>query len=121
MKKNELILCSVILFVSLVGCIVFMILEKNTSFVSIAIDGVYHSRYSLYHDKEVMIEDDNGGWNLLVIENGTAYIDTANCPSLDCVKQGAISRNNQSIICLPHRVTVTISNLKEDKIDEETR
>lgn len=121
MKKNELILCSVILFISLVGCIVFLILGKNTSFVLIAIDGNYHSRYSLHHDKEVMIEDGNGGWNLLVIKDEKAYIDAANCPNLDCVSQGDISHNNESIICLPHRVTVTITNPKEEATDEETR
>jgi len=120
-KKNELVLCLTILFVSLIGCIVFMILGNNTSYVSVAVDGNYDSRYSLNHDKEVLIKDKNGGWNLLVIKNGTAFIDSANCPNQDCVKQGIISRNNQSIICLPHRVTVTITNPKDEAVDEETR
>ncbi len=121
MKKNELILCSVVLVVSLIGCIIFLILGKNTAYVSVAVDGKYKGRYSLNQDKEVTIEDGNGGWNELVIKDGKAYVSLANCPNLDCVHQGEISKNNQSIICLPHRLTITVTIPREEDLDEEAR
>lgn len=121
MKKNEMIIFSIIFFISLTGCIVFMILGKNSSYVSISVDGTYKCRYSLKQDKEVTIEDGNGGWNTIVIEDGQVYVKSANCPHQDCMMQGSISHNNESIICLPHRMTITITNPKEEAFDEEAR
>ena len=50
----------------------------------------------------------NGGSNILVIENGSARIEEADCPTQLCVKQGSISRTGQCITCLPNKVTVTV-------------
>lgn len=121
MKKNELILCSVIFIFSLIGCIVFMILNRNTVYAAVSVDGKYQGRYSLAQDKELRIETGDDGWNHMIIKDGKVHVDSANCPNKDCVRQGEISLNNQSIICLPHRLTITIINPKEDELDEEAR
>ena len=49
-----------------------------------------------------------GGQNRLIIENGRAYMQEADCPDKLCVKQGNISMKGQSIICLPHKVVAEI-------------
>ena len=59
----------------------------------------------------------NGGTNLLVIENGEAYLSEANCPDLLCVKQGKIRYNGQTITCLPNRLTVTVEGGESDGVD----
>lgn len=48
------------------------------------------------------------GTNHLIIKNGEAWISTANCPNHDCVKKGKISRNGEMLVCIPHRLTVSI-------------
>lgn len=48
------------------------------------------------------------GINHLVIRDGKAWIDSANCPGHDCIKQGTISRNGDMLICIPHRLTVEV-------------
>ena len=48
------------------------------------------------------------GKNLLVIQNHNVWISEANCPNQDCVKQGKISMNGEMLVCLPHRLTVSI-------------
>lgn len=50
----------------------------------------------------------NGGTNILVIEDGKARVDEADCPDKLCVRQGEISRTGQTVTCLPNRLTVTI-------------
>ena len=48
------------------------------------------------------------GTNLLIIRDRQVWIAEANCPNRDCVKQGKISMNGEMLVCLPHRLTVSI-------------
>lgn len=64
--------------------------------------------FDLYEDLEYTIETANDGINHLVIENGKAWISEANCPNHDCIKKGAISENGEMLVCIPHRLTVSI-------------
>ncbi len=50
------------------------------------------------------------GTNLVVVENGTVRVSEADCPNHDCVDQGAISKAGQQIVCLPHKLTIDISD-----------
>ena len=44
----------------------------------------------------------------VVIENGEAYVINSDCPDKICERSGKISRVNQSIVCLPENVVITI-------------
>ena len=59
----------------------------------------------------------NGGSNILVIENGEAFLSEADCPDHLCVKQGRIRYNGQTITCLPNRLTVTVEGGKSNGVD----
>ena len=41
----------------------------------------------------------------------------ADCPDKLCVHQKAISAENESIVCLPNRVVVTVTNSKKEGMD----
>ena len=71
----------------------------------------------LSEDTEVTIEGVDGGENLLVIQDGTAKIESASCPDGICVRHYAISRDGESIICLPNRVVVTIRGGEKGDVD----
>lgn len=68
-------------------------LSKNTSFTIVT---------------EPSSANEPRGTNQLVIEDGNVWISEANCPNQDCVKKGKISMNGEMLVCLPHRVTVSI-------------
>jgi len=120
LKKQDMLLYGSIIVLSIVGIFIMLSIGGNASYISVTIDGVYKGRYALSQDREVVIEDGKGGTNTLVIEDGKAYVSQANCPGQDCVEQGSISLNNQSIICLPHRLAIIITNPKDEEIDGET-
>ena len=46
--------------------------------------------------------------NTLVIADGKADMKDADCPDRLCVKQKAISRQNENIVCLPNKIVVTV-------------
>ena len=62
----------------------------------------------LHTDTTVTIPGADGGENVLVIEGGTARVESATCPDGICVAHRAISRPGQSILCLPNQVAVTV-------------
>ena len=59
-------------------------------------------------------------YNLLMISDGTAFVSDADCPDKLCVKQRAISRNGESIICLPHKLVIRIVAKEESRLDAVT-
>lgn len=58
--------------------------------------------------------------NLLVIESGAAQVIEATCPDQVCVRQGAVRYEGESIVCLPHKLVVTIQGGQPNGVDGST-
>lgn len=117
MKKADFIVIAVI--VAVAGILLLFLYGVNSdsgAYVQIEIDGTVTDTLPLDTDttKEIMTE--NGGVNILVIEDGYAKMTDANCPDGICMNHKRINRNGESIICLPHKVVVSVVN--EDDSDE---
>lgn len=78
--------------------------EKGAG-VIVRVDGVEIARYSLSDSGRYEL---NGGTNILVIEDGAAYMLEADCPDHICVSQGKVRYTGQCITCLPNKLTVTV-------------
>ena len=82
----------------------------------VTIDGEVFGSWPLSEDRTVEI----GDGNRLVIEDGKADMVWADCPDKLCVNQKAISREGESIICLPNKVVVSIVGGEEREVDAVT-
>jgi hypothetical protein len=99
-----------ILAIALVGlCLLFFNGRKTTpgSSVVVEVDGKTVASYPLDTDGVFVL---NGGTNTLEIKDGRARISDADCPNMQCVRQGWISRGGQSIVCLPNKLIVTVTS-----------
>ena len=99
-----------ILAIALVGlCLLFFNGRKSTpgSSVVVEVDGKTVASYPLDTDGVFVL---NGGTNTLEIKDGKARISDADCPNMQCVRQGWISRGGQSIVCLPNKLIVTVTS-----------
>ncbi len=114
MKKGDIILIIVCILIGITGCLFFVLSKREAGYVSITKADGSKEFYSLATDGEIIIETDNGGRNVLVIHNGTADITAANCPNQDCVTQKEISLTNESIVCLPHKLVISICDRQEE-------
>lgn len=119
MKKADIILIAVVL---LLAGAMFVFLyggDKSGSFVQLEVDGEVVEVLDLKTDTTRVIETENGGANTFVIKDGTVKMTEANCPDGICKNHKQISRNGESIICLPHKVVITVINDKggNDDID----
>lgn len=74
----------------------------------------------LSEDARQEIKTEGDGVNLLVIRDGRAYITEANCPDKICVKSYAdgICYDGETIVCLPHKLVVSIQGGEEAEIDD---
>ena len=114
MKKNDWILGGGIVLAA--GMIfLFQLLRDSggAKEVTISADGDVFGTYSLEEDQTVEI----GGTNRLVIEDGTARMEWADCPDQICVNHRPVSRNGESIICLPNEVVVSVKGGEEAELD----
>ena len=122
-KKNDLILIGVLLVVALAVyfCISFFQGANTKNGVAVVtIDDVEYGRFPLVVDTEERIELPDGSYNLLVIQDGKADVTEASCPDGICVNHRAISKQGQSIVCLPNKVVVEIENGEESDLDAVT-
>lgn len=93
-----------------------LINKKESEFVIVLRDGEVIAGYPLLEDQAMTISDESG-YNLLMISDGEASISDADCPDRLCVRQKAISRKGESIICLPHKLVILIESREEGDVD----
>lgn len=107
MKKNDKILIIGILIVAAVVAL-FYAFRGDGKEVAVYRDSEEIYRFDLSDSVKIMLEDENGQQNELVIEDGKAYLTYADCPDKICVKQGEISNEGETIVCLPHKLVIEI-------------
>lgn len=118
-SRNDIIFLAVLVAVVAVVFLVFSVMGKKEdgAYVLVTIDGEEYGVYSLAQEQEVPIIQDGATTNVLVIEDGFADMTEADCPDKLCVHQKAISRNNETIVCLPNKVVVQVMGSKESGFD----
>lgn len=117
-SKNDIIF--IVILVVLVGGVAmfFSLRPQNAGAqVVVTVDGEEYGRYSLNEDTEVPIELEGVTTNLLIIKDGEADMTEADCPDKLCVHQKAISKNHETIVCLPNKVVVEITGSEESGVD----
>ena len=83
----------------------------------VTVDGVETGRYPLSKNGVFPL---NNGSNVLVVENGEAWVSEANCPDKVCMGMGHISKNGEFIACLPNRLIVVVEGGEQSPIDGKT-
>ena len=116
-KKKEIIAVLILVLIAVVSfvCIKFFA-EGKGKYVKVYVNEKLIKTFDLTKDREYFIET-KIGYNLLIIKNEKARILDADCPNKICVDKGYISKNGESIICLPHHIVVTIESSEDKDVD----
>lgn len=113
--RNDVILIAALLaIIALAGLLVFLFRQPGDT-VIVTIDGEHFATYSLSENATVPIQTGKDGEqiNLLIIQDGQAYVQKASCPDGICAAHRPIKREGESIVCLPHRVVITVHSASE--------
>ena len=116
-KKKDLIFALIVL---LLAGVLYLFHEMTGDGVAnkvvVTVDGETLGYYDLNKNQTIEIND---GSNILKIQDGKANMSEAVCPDKLCVNQRAISKSNESIICLPNKVVVKVVAGNDSDAEDE--
>ena len=122
--KGDLIIVGIIIVLAVVFFLINLIRDRQSSGegnVLVVRDGRVVESYPLSEDITVTLwDEERTHYNLLMIKDGSAEISDANCPDKICVRSRAIARDGESIICLPHRLVLSVHSERQRDMDAVT-
>ncbi len=105
--RNDLFLAGgLLLAVAFIGLWVFFGRAAGDT-LEVRVDGVLVAAYPLAVNREVTVGEGECR-NRLVIRDGEAYVAEATCPDGICAAHRPISRDGESIVCLPHKAVFSV-------------
>lgn len=106
--RNDIILILVILAAAMCVWRVWESKKNIGTYAVVLVEGEETMRLPLEQDKTIRLERDDGGYNILEIQNGVADITDASCPDHICVDSHGISNVGETITCLPNKTVIQI-------------
>lgn len=83
--------------------------------VEISIEGTVTKVLPLNQDTTYEITTGKQHKNTLQIKDGYASVSHADCPDKLCVRQKKINKKGETLVCLPHKVIITVISSQEEK------
>ncbi|MDO4481214.1 MAG: NusG domain II-containing protein [Bacillota bacterium] len=118
--RNDILLI-ILLLIAAGTAGLFMLFAGNPgNTVSVTVDGEEIMTLPLDEDTSIEIhpgKEKDDFTNTLTIKDGKAYISYADCPDQICVNRGGISYEDETIVCLPHRLVVTVTQGEKSETD----
>lgn len=115
MKKGDILIITASLL--LAACFLFINGRRQQGeYVHITANGS-KTTYPLSENRTIELKSFSSGYNIIVIADGQVTMESASCPDKICVHHKAVSKNGESIICLPNEVFVEIESKKQKETD----
>lgn len=111
MKLFDWIAVFAVLVIGIVGIAVNLTREVGAQVEIVTPDSRY--LYPLTEDREITVQGELGDY-LIEISNGKVRAVESVCGAQICVMRGWISRSGDSIVCVPNRIMITITEQDQD-------
>lgn len=122
LKKLDIVIIVLLICLSFTPHLIFAKTwskDYSSTYANIKISGKVYKDIPLsstYGEKTFVIDTDHGK-NTITIKGDTIQIVEADCHDDLCVKQGAICKVGQSVICLPHELIIEIKGEESSDSD----
>lgn len=107
MKKGDIILL-IGSFVLLIGVICLLFFKPHAGYATVYENGEAIASFPIDQDITEKIMTSDGHYNVLQIKDGEVSILEADCKNQICVNTMAVHQIGDSIICLPHKISVIL-------------
>lgn len=116
MKRLDLILIGGVLVLAGIIYMVFLGSAEAGAKAVITVDGQVVQEMPLTEDAQYRVETPEG-YNIVEIKDGWAKVIDADCPDGLCAQQKRVHKTGETIVCLPHKMVVTIGAGEENTVD----
>ena len=117
--RNDVILVAVLLALGGALALFLYAARQDGGYVSVTVDGDVVMELPLSEDAWIVLGEGEHT-NTLVIENRRARVVEATCPDQICVNQWPVQYEGESIVCLPHKLVVTVRGGQGGGVDAAT-
>ena len=114
--RNDVLLVAGLLILGGALALFLYATRQAGGYVSVRVDGEPVMELPLGEDTRIVLGEGEHT-NTLVIENGAAQVVEASCPDQICVNQGVVRYAGESIVCLPHKLVVTVEGGRANDVD----
>lgn len=124
MKQGDRVLAAIILIFGVVAVAWWLRPASGDLVAEIKLNGQVIKTINLSQVQEpyqFTIHAGQEQYNVVRVERGRIRVVEANCPNQIDVKQGWITAPGQTIVCLPHRLVITIRGKAEPSVDDIVR
>ena len=90
--------------------------ETNGEYALVTVNGEEYARLDLNKDNALTVSQD-AGFNTIRVSNGKVYVESADCPDKICVDHTPVYMDGETIVCLPHKMVITVCSKKESDTD----
>lgn len=116
--RNDLAL---IAFIVCIAVLIILIADNKAKSSYAIINYSDGSKEAVFLSEDRTIEVDTElGRNVISIHDNSICICEADCKDELCVKQGEICRAGESVVCLPHKISILIVDGEESNLDSMT-
>ena len=112
--RLDIVLIAVLLLLSLSFLLITLFNKREGAVALVEVDGAVVGHSPLSVDGVFVL---NGGTNVLIIEEGTARLVESHCPDRTCELTGRVRYVGQTIVCLPNRLSVTVTGDTQNGVD----
>ncbi len=116
MKRLDLILIAGVLVLAGIIYLVFLGSAEDGGKAVITVDGQVVQELPLDEDTTYRVETPEG-YNIVEIKDGWADVIEADCRDGLCADQKRVHKTGETIVCLPHKMVVTIEAGTENTVD----
>lgn len=108
MKKADLILVAGAIVVAAGIWLFYSAGAENGAGAEVTVDGVCKAFLPLDENDSIRIETE-AGYNIVTVRDGEVFVTEADCRDQICVEHKKIRKTGETIVCLPHKLVVTIT------------
>ena len=112
--KNDIILVAALLLLALAVWGALRLTRAQGGEAIVTVDGELAATIPLTVDATLPVGEGQGFLSVVEVSGGRVRVQDADCPDRLCVRQGWISRDGESIVCLPHKLVVTVRGTEGD-------
>ncbi len=113
LKKADIVLFATLMIIGISLSVLSFKSATPAKSVVVTVDGELYGTYDIEENQTIKVTENNHT-NKITIKDGRVQMSYSDCKNQVCVKDGSISKTNQTIVCLPNKVMIEITGGEEE-------